>query len=301
MSLAERILDALIDHENARPRSQQVRLGPSEIGGCREYMRNVMVGTPMQDNGRVWPVAAVVGTLLGSHLESVLATAMGARTEVSVTTKLPNGLKVSGHADIVLVEDNAVVDAKSKDGFATIRREGPSLENLIQVSVYALGLVQMGILQPGCTAHLIYVDRSGNEQTLVEVEMDWETIQEHVNRAVTRVTEVIEAQEHIDQGEVEFARDLRDKVPTFCYSEKVLCPFRDACWKGSEWVPPEFIEDPDILHVISEFIQARDEEKESGQRKLTHRENLRSVAGITADGWSVTWSSKGALYVTKVR
>jgi hypothetical protein len=300
MPLADLILDALIDHENEKPRSKQVRLGPSEIGGCREYMRNVMVGTPMQDNGRVWPVAAVVGTLLGTHIESVLAQRVGALTEVNVTTTLPNGLKINGHADIVLVKENAVVDAKSKDGFATVRREGPSLENLVQVSTYAVGLVQAGVLKPGCTAHLIYVDRSGNEQTLVEVEMDWETILSHVDKAVERTNEVLEAQEHIDQGEVEYARDLRDKTPSFCYSEKVLCPFRDACWRGSDWVPPKMIEDPDLLHIISEFIQARDAEKEAGERRMVHRENLRDVNGMTPDGWSVTWSGK-ALYVTKVR
>lgn len=301
MPLADLILDALIDHENEKPRSKQVRLGPSEIGGCREYMRNVMVGTPMQDNGRVWPVAAVVGTLLGAHIESVLAGAMGALTEVPVTTTLSNGMKISGHADIVLPDKNAVVDAKSKDGFSTIRREGPSLENLIQVSVYAIGLVQAGLLKEGCTAHLIYVDRSGKEQVLVEVEMDWETILSFDEKATERTQDVIDAQEHIDRGEVEYARDLRDKTPTFCYSEKVLCPFRDACWKGSDWVPPILIEDPDILHIIHEFIEARDTEKESGQRRLIHREDLRGVQGMTADGWSVTWSDKGALYVTKVR
>lgn len=300
MPLADRILAALIAHENEKPRSQQVRLGPSELGGCREYMRNVMVGTPMQDNGDVWPTAAVVGTLIGSYMESVLSERMDALTEVPVTTNLPNGLIISGHADIVLVEDNAVVDCKSKDQFATLNREGPSLENLIQVSVYAVGLVQAGVLKAGCTAHLIYVDRSGNEQTLVEVELDWETILSFIDRAVERVADVIQAQEMIDQGLVSEAPHLRDKTPPFCYSKKVLCPFRDVCWIGSEWKPNEMIEDEDLLAVIAQYIVARDEQNDATQRRKEYRDRLVDVSGITPDGWSVTWSGKNALYVTKV-
>lgn len=303
MPLAERILAALIEHENEKPRSKQVRLGPSELGGCREYMRNVLVGTPMQDHGDVWPTAAVVGTLIGSYMESVLSDKMGALTEVPVTTRLPNGLKIAGHADIVLVEDNAVVDCKSKDQFATINREGPSLDNLIQVSVYALGLVQAGVLEVGCTAHLIYVDRSGNEQTLVEVELAWETILDFVDKAVARTSDVIDAQEMIDQGLLAAAHHLRDKTPTFCYSKKVLCPFRDACWKGSEWSPPEVIEDEDVLRDIALFIAARDEQNAVTKARQEYRARLDGVSGITPDGWSVTWSEGKTpmLYVTKVK
>jgi len=299
MNLAESVLAALIAHENDKPRNQQVRLGPSEIGGCREYVRNVMIGTPMQDNGEVWPTAAVVGTLIGDHMEKVLAERMGALTEVSVTTTLPNGVKVSGHADIVLVDKNAVVDCKSKDRFATIRSEGPSLDNLVQVSTYTLGLVQAGVLKVGATAHLMYVDRSGQEQTLEEVVLEWDTILSFVEKCVERLDDVLEAQEHIDKGEVEWARDLRDKTPPFCYSERVLCPFRDRCWAGSEWKPNEKIEDPEIIETVQKFVIARADQDAATQRRSELRERLIDVSGLTPDGYSVAWRGN-ALYVTKV-
>ena len=95
MSLADRFLRALKDFENAKPRKKQVRLGPSELGGCREYIRNVMIDSPMQEADE-WPTAAVVGTLLGTHLESVAAEYMGAVTEVPVTATLPNGCRWRG-------------------------------------------------------------------------------------------------------------------------------------------------------------------------------------------------------------
>ena len=303
MPLAERYLQALKDFENAKPRNKQVRLGPSELGGCREYIRNVMIDSPMQE-ADVWPTAAVVGTVLGTHLEQVAAEYMGAITEVPVTATLPNGLKVSGHADVVIVEDNCVIDAKSKDGLAAVRREGASLENLIQISVYTLGLVQAGILTEGATAHLIYVDRAGNDQDLHEVELSWEDILGYIELCMERLDEVVQVQEQVDAGNVEFVRSLRDKTPPFCYSPKVMCPFRDLCWKGSEWVPDEVINDPEVIQAVFLYDEARALEKDAAKVKAAQREKLIGVSGVTPSGLSVTWTTGGrasALYVTQVK
>lgn len=303
MSLAERFLTALKAFETAKPRNQQVRLGPSELGGCREYVRNVMIGSPMQESDE-WPTAAVVGTLLGTHLEVVAEQYMGAVTEVPVTASLPNGLKVSGHADIVLVEENAVVDAKSKDGLATVRREGASLENLIQISTYTLGLVQAGVLKAGATAHLIYVDRAGNDQDVHEVMLTWEQILDYVDECVERLDGVVMVQEYIEQGDTQYVRTLRDKTPPFCYSPKVMCPFRDLCWAGSEWVPETEITNPEEIEAVNAYVAARDAGNEANKIKSEFREKLIGVSGVTPDGYAVTWSGsemRPALYVTQVK
>lgn len=301
--IKDELLQALKDFETEKPRNQQVRLGPSELGGCREYVRNVMVGTPQQDSD-VWPTAAVVGTLLGTHLEDVSSHYLGAVTEVAVTTTLPNGLKVSGHADIVLVERNMVVDAKSKDKLHTVRREGASLENLVQVSIYTLGLVQAGVLDEGATASLIYVDRSGDQQELHEVVLTWEQILNYVDECIERLDYVLEVQDHVDNGEVEYARALRDKTPPFCYSPKVMCPFRDLCWKGSDWVPDEEITDEDTIATVAAYAASRDNVKAETHIKSELREKLVGVSGLTPGGLSVNWAGSEkspALYVTQVK
>lgn len=304
MPLADRFLAALKEFENTKPRNQQVRLGPSELGGCREYVRNVMVGSPMQPNDE-WPTAAVVGTLVGTHLETVAEEYMGALTEVPVTATLPNGLKVSGHADVVLVEDNAVVDAKTKDKLATVKYEGASLENLIQISVYTLGLVQAGVLTEGATAHLIYVDRSGNEQKLHEVELSWEDILRYVDLCVQRLEEVVQVQEFIDQGDTQYARTLRDKTPPYCYSPKVMCPFRDLCWEGSDWKPDrDSIVDPEVAETVERYDEARANAKQWTDIQQNLRGKLAGVNGMTASGFSVYWAgseARPALYVTQVK
>jgi hypothetical protein len=298
--LADRMLQALKDHETGRERSQQLTLGPSELGGCREYIRNVMVGAPYQPSDE-WPAAATMGTLIGDHIEALAEKYFGATTQRSITTMLPNGLLVSGTADMIFEAENMLADGKSKDGFASLDRYGASMENLIQVSIYVLGCIQNGYLREGATAVLLYVDRSGDEQTLREHVLSWEEIQRNIDLVVARVDDVLEAQEHIDQGEVEWARGLRDKTPPFCYSAKVLCPFRDLCWKGSEWVPDELITDPDTLLAVERYVAARDEEKRIADLKREARDQLLGVTGKTPDGYAVTWPGTGrALYVMKV-
>jgi hypothetical protein len=298
--LADRMLDALKTHEKSRERSQQLTLGPSELGGCREYIRNVMAGAPIQPSDE-WPAAATMGTLIGDHIEAIAEKYLGATTQRPITTMLPNGLLVSGTADMIFEKENMLADGKSKDGFAGIERYGPSMENLIQVSIYVLGCIQNGYLQEGATAVLLYVDRSGDEQRLIEHVLSWEQIQQNIDLVVARLDDVLEAQEHVDQGEVEWARGLRDKTPPFCYSPKVMCPFRDLCWKGSEWVPDEIITDADTIDAVARYVYARDAEKRAADLKKEARDQLIGVSGKTADGWAVTWPGTGrALYVTQV-
>lgn len=300
--LTDDILDAMKRKANSRERNHQIGLGPSDYGHCREYVRNVMIGTPRQPSD-VWPAAAEIGTMIGDYMEQATAEFMGAMTQVPVTTQMPNGLKVSGTADIVLVSRNCVVDCKTKAELAQVRKDGPSLDNLIQVSIYAVGLVQQGILQEGASAHLMYVDRSGNEQALEEAVLDWPTILSFVDKCVERLEDVITAQEHIDQGEVEWARPLRDKTPPFCYHERVMCPFRDACWKGSEWKPTaeDSVLTDEVADLVHGYVEARDGQKEVEALRKAYREALKGVTGITEDGWSVVWSGGDrALYVTQV-
>ena len=297
---SDELLDALVHHEAERPRSRQLTLGPSELGGCREYIRNVMVGAPLQGNTE-WPTAAVVGTLLGEHVERVAEEVLGALTQVPVTTTLPNGLKVSGTADIVMPERNMLADVKTKVGLSEVRKDGPSLENCVQVSIYVLGLVQGGVLREGASASLLYIDRGGTEQVLYEVTLDWERIEYFIQVVVDRIADVLDAQEHIDKGEVEWARALRDKTPPFCYSPRVMCPFRDLCWEGSEWVPDEVIEDLDIIEVVEAFVRVREDYNSAAADRMQLRERLRGVSGRTPSGFSVNWATENTLYVTKVK
>lgn len=305
MGLADEILQAFKDHENSRPRSQQITLGPSEFGGCREYLRNVMVGSEKKPNDE-WPAAAAVGTLFGDYAETIVGERLDAVTQVPVTTTLPNGITVSGHGDAVFPERNLVVDFKSKDGLESAQRGGPSLEHKIQLSIYMLGLTQAGILTEGATGHLIYGDRAGNQQFLHEEVITWEQSQAYIETCVSRIDDVLYAQEQIDAGDPTFSHQLRDKTPSFCFSKKVMCPFRDLCWQGSEWKPDEATDDPDAIEAVHDYVEARAEGQAAISRQKKARARLESLmadGGMTPDGTSVVWSETGrgtSLYVTDV-
>jgi hypothetical protein len=302
------LLDAVLEAQNERPRDRQQTIGPSGLGACRERIRATMVGDPGVDPVG-WKLAAWVGTVGGDALEALFAERLGAIVQKPVLTVLPRTkLKVAGHTDAVFADKNVVTDLKSKDGFENLDRatETDIFENLVQISVYTLGLIQDGTLRPGASARLVYWDRSGNTPHFVVIPITHEGVMRYVDIAEQRLLEVIAAQDRLEAGDLEARHALRDKSPSYCFSQKVQCPFRYACWEGSEWMPDGKIEHQDDLANVAAYIEARQgkTDNEAVQKKL--RDKLRGVQGTTPDGWVVSWTglkedgSGGRLDVRKV-
>lgn len=286
------LLDAVIEAQNERPRDRQRAIGPSGLGACRERIRATMAGDPQVDPVG-WKLAAWVGTVGGDALEALFAERLGALIQQSVVTTLPRTkLTVAGHTDAVFVDRNVVTDLKSKDGFERLETwtEADIFENLVQIAVYALGLIQAGVLTPEATARLVYWDRSGNEPNFVVVPISNAGLRRYVDIAEQRLLEVVAAQERLDAGDLEARHALRDKSPSFCFSQKVQCPFRYACWEGSEWMPDGKIEHPDDLRVVEEYVDARETAKRKGDLQKQLREDMRGIQGTTPDGWVVSWT-----------
>lgn len=289
---ADFLLGAVLEVQNERPRDRQRAIGPSGLGACRERIRATMANDPQVDP-EGWKLAAWVGTIGGDALEEIFRDRLGALVQQSVVTVLPRTkLKVAGHTDAVFVDRNVVTDLKSKDGFERLETwtEADIFENLVQIAVYALGLIQAGVLTPDATARLVYWDRSGNEPHFVVVPITNAGLRRYVDIAEQRLLEVVAAQERLDAGDLEARHALRDKSPSFCFSQKVQCPFRYACWEGSEWMPDGKIEHPDELRVVDEYVDARDTAKRKGDLQKQLREEMRGIQGTTPDGWVVSWT-----------
>lgn len=290
---ASELLGHIVAEQNDRPRSLQKGIGPSEIGGCRERLRATWQGDE-QLGDPFWHLAAEVGTVMGDELERIMKKRAGAETQVKVTTTLPKtGLTISGHADVLWPGRNRIGDFKSKDGLAGVRYEGVSLSNAIQLSVYALGLVQMGVLQEGATGYLIYYDRAGNDLELVAAPISWEAMMRFVDIAEQRLQDVVDAQEEIDKGNLEPRHALRDMPPSFCFSPKVMCPFREACWRGSDYDDTTVITAEEIIASTERYKAGRDLEKSAAQMKREAREELKGVSGTLPDGTRVGWGPRG--------
>ena len=284
--------DAVLAEQNERPRDRQTAIGPSGLGACRERIRATMAGDE-QVAPVGWKLAAWVGTIGGDALEAIFAKRLGALVQQTVVTKLPRtGLTVAGHTDAVFVDRDIVTDLKSKDGFEKldVSTEADIFENLVQIAVYALGLIQAGILTPDATARLVYWDRSGETPHFIVVPITNAGLRRYVDIAEQRLLEVVAAQRELDAGNLEARHGLRDMSPSFCFSAKVQCPFRYACWEGSEWMPTEDITDPEQIADVDKYVEARELAKTKGELQKKLREDLRGVTGRTPDGWVVSWT-----------
>lgn len=288
--IADRMRWALNQSETRRPRNQQVTLGPSSLGGCREYIRATLADDPRQEGRTDRGLdGAMVGTILGEGLEVVMGNELGMRTQVPTSTYFEDlALTVAGSSDLVDENLNWVGDLKSVNGLAEVRRVGPSLKYLIQVSVYTLGLIQGGYLTEGATASLVYYDRSGSDKEFLVFTITWDEVLAYVAAAEQRLLDVFQA---LDAGSPEEMRwALRDEEPGFCHF--IGCPFRMNCWGGSEWVPSGTIESADGLAAVASYIEARTAGKDAEAWKKSAREGLRPYSGIASlpDGkWAISW------------
>lgn len=291
-ALALELYAAMLADQEGQPRNRQVEIGPSGLGSCREYIRATMAGDPsVPEEG--FKAAAWVGTVGGDYIEKVLAARLGARVQGRTTATLPRtGLKVSGSFDVCFVDRNILVDLKSKDGFAELRRSGPSLEHMVQVAVYVLGLVQEGVLTEGASARLAYWDRSGREpEFFLVLTFDWSALMAYIDVLEDRLSDVVWAQEQMEQGNLEARHDLRDKSPSWCFSPKVQCPFRYACWGGSEWQPNDVLA-PEHDETAGKYLAGRAIRDHGNEIMREARSELEGVAG-TGEQHIVAWTNDG--------
>jgi hypothetical protein len=285
-ALSEELTASIVRWQEQRPRNRQTAIGPSGIGGCREFLRATMneeEGIPERPRAID---AAFVGTVVGDAIEAIWGADPafpGITTQPRIVTKLPLGLTIAGNGDAVQSPSPAVpkgrlLDLKSKDKLAEILREGPSLENMIQVSVYLLGAFQQGLVEEGAYAALVYFDRSGADKKFVAGRLEWDAAMRFIDLLKARIEEVAGV---IAAGSPDESRwNLRDKPPSWCFATQ--CPFRMACWGGSASVPTGSITHPLELDAVSRYLIARQEEKDAAARKAAAREELKPIVGITA-------------------
>lgn len=145
------------------PRSQQVMVGPSELGGeCDRKLAFRLAGVaPL--NHRIDPWPAIVGTAVHGWLEEVMhqfQTAAGAaRWLIETEVKIDN--MVIGHVDLYDIHTRTVLDWKTigSSRLKKYREEGPLADYRTQVHLYGLGMIRAGY--PVDQVGLVGLPRSG--------------------------------------------------------------------------------------------------------------------------------------------
>jgi hypothetical protein len=276
---------ALTSYMDNSPRSIQAdegRLGPSDIGFCRQKAALMTRGVEATDSQPKW--AAAVGTAIHNYVEGAIKDMfpnwlVGSIDKIRVTATLPSGAEISGHPDIVIPQENTILDIKTVDGFQWVKREGTSQNHKYQRHLYALGATQNGLLDANETVYVgnIYFDRSGKEATpLVIVEELDPMLTDQIDAWVTDVIYAVRNNE-------DASRDIPAAV---C---ERICDHFTACRGALEnHDGEELITDSELLAAVDMYTEARNMEKTAKQMKDEASTRLYGVNGSTGS-WQVRW------------
>lgn len=170
------------------------------------------------------------------------------------------------------------------------------LHYYVQVAIYVVGAIQLGILESDAEGRLVFYDRSGSYQEFVAMVIPAEWIAMFYEIGQRRIEQVVQAQEAYEGsgGNPAIIAHLRDKTPSFCFSPKVQCPRRMHCWAGSDWTAANQITDVEHVAAVDRYIVGRDMEKLGKGMKQAARDELKDIQGVLPDGRMVTWTRGGS-------
>jgi hypothetical protein len=149
--------------EQHSPRSQQVEIGPSEVGDpCQRRVGYRIAGIPPV-NTETDPWAAIVGTSIHAWLDQAITTWATATGDKSwqTETKVAIADFLQGTSDAYNRELACVVDHKgaSNEVIRKVQQHGPPVSYVTQVQCYGLGYERLGL--PVRKVALAFYPRSG--------------------------------------------------------------------------------------------------------------------------------------------
>ncbi len=288
-TIADLVKAAVKVHDMGRERSIQTaqgRLGPSDLGFCRQKSTLVAKHVPASDAKSTWP--AIVGTSLGESVEQALSEAfpawlLGSVAKHRVGHTFPCGLEVSGTPDIVIPPWNAVLDLKTKDGFSWVMREPWSQNYLFQTSTYALGCIDAGLLDPSLpiTIGLVYIDRSGGKDDPYVVLRTLDPgIEDEIDSWITDVVYAVEQREDA----------MRDIPAPVC---EQICEWFTVCRGGLPMSESDLITDETLIGAIEMYVEGQQAVKNAKAQMEEAKSMLVGVDGTTGT-WQVRHTKVGA-------
>lgn len=265
--------------------SAQGRLGPSDIGFCKQKAALMTKGVKATDSKPMW--AAAVGTAIhnwtGEALKQMfpdwIIPMPEDGTAYRVTATLPRtGAQISGTPDTVIPDMNALLDTKTVNGFAQIMRYGTSLNHKMQRHLYVLGAIDAGMLDPDRPILVgnVYLDRSGqNPDPYIIVEEFDESFTDEIE---AWIEDVIYAVRHGEDAEREIA-------PAVC---ERICEFYSVCRGALPASDNEPITDNNLIQAIDMYVEGRNMEKQAKAMKSEAAAILDGING--SDGrFQVRW------------
>lgn len=275
MDIKELLIKALHERENSRPRSTQVQIGPSELGGCRRKVWYRLNDQP-ETNENELKLAAIMGTAIHSAIEAAFAGNSSILLEQTVEY---NGMKA--HVDAYLPDTGDVIDWK------TVKAKNlsyfPSQQQRWQVHTYGYLIDKSGKGKPK-TVNLVAIPRDGDERDIkVHSEPYDEAIALEALNWLAAIKETTEA-------------PAPERDESYC---KFYCKFYDASGemgcvglkKGTTKTDLPVINDTDTAIKAMHYVQIDEEIKALEAEKESLRETLSGITGVTATGYEIKWST----------
>jgi hypothetical protein len=292
LTLGASLYDIVAEDQALTPRSQQKRLGPSQLGYCKAYIQNAATDAPaLPDPGGV-KLGAAWGTAIGDYLEGVVGRRIpGTLTQLELEYALPNaGFTVRGSCDILIPRDadspfaDRVVDLKSKDGLEEVRKDSTldlpaQFEYLVQISVYLLAGIDQGLLTENAIGELVFVDRSASDKTTHTVAID-------VTEARRYIQMVEESMVEIERYEAEGKLAPRQNMAGEPMTEQTCwyfgCPFYNTCWSG--YLPHTPAPDAEAVRLTELYVEGREIEKRGANMKRAAKASMVELLGYDPNG-----------------
>jgi hypothetical protein len=276
--IADEVREAIRSHTMGSDRSRQQaehRIGISEIGACRSYLARMITQQPYDDPSGDIKLPAFIGSAVGDRMESAVHEQFGYETQQTVELTLPSGRVVPGHLDVNTGEH--IWDIKTVDGLDVVRRDGPSFKNKAQVSGYRKAKIDAGELHPNACAALVYVDRSGKDDSMYVYVME-------PFECDAILAEVDQRLDDVEYGVINGVEDVpKDEPLTWC----VHCPFFQTC-RGDR-NPSGVIDDLGHLDAVQRYVDGRELVRQGNSLMKSAKYELDGVSGSTGE-YAVSWT-----------
>jgi len=284
MDIKEFLISALHAKESQRPRSTQVQIGPSELGGCRRKVWLKLNNQPETNDGEL-KLAAIMGTAIHSAIEESLKNNQNVMLESEVEF---NGMKA--HVDCYFPDTGDVVDWK------TVKVKNlayfPSQQQRWQVQTYGYLIEQSGLGKVQ-NVHLVAIPRDGDER-------DIKVYSEKYDRSVA-----LEALSWLEAIKSSAVAPEPERDENYCV---FYCKYYDPSGEiGCAGLKKErtkteqiIIDNSEADQKALEYLQLDAKIKELSERKDAIKESLTGLAGVTHSGIQIQWSAvKGTFTIDK--
>lgn len=270
------LIQALIAHDDSRPRSQQTAIGVSSLGDCKRKVWH-MIREDKPSNTEILRLPAILGTAIHSMIETALAGGYPDRKPED-QPMLEHRVEIEGLPPATIdyfdpltgtVVDWKTITLKGVDYFLSQQKRW-------QVQVYGYLLSRAGFDVK--TVKLIGIPRDGTEKDLIEHE---EPFDHNI---------ALEALAWLDdvRNTVEAPAPERDPI-TFC---RKYCQFYgDLCaGKTKEFSTNTPITDDTVSKAAKRYLEITVLEKQLATEKDAVKSALEGSNGVTFDGISIAWS-----------